>query len=104
MHPGTLIADIGHLEEVFIKPHLANRLPEKRLMGARRTGSHDHAVEIMLINSRFDLFLGILRAGVEVFIHIYDLGKRPGIFLHLRDIDDSSYVNPAVAYEDTDPR
>ena len=50
VHPGALIADVGHLEEVLVETRLADRLLEQRLVGPRRAGGDDHPVEAMLLD------------------------------------------------------
>ena len=103
MHPGALIADIGHLEKIFVEAHLPNRFLKERLMGARRAGGDHHPVQMMLIDCLFDLLLRILRTGIEVFIHVFHVRQRAGIFLHLGDVNDPADVDSAVTHKDADP-
>ena len=103
MHPGALIADVGHLEEVLVEARLPDRLLEQGLVGARRTGGNHHAVESVLVDRLLHLFLGILRAGVEVLIHVHHAGKRSGVLCYAGNIDDPADIDPAVADEDADP-
>ena len=51
MHPGTLVADVGHLEQIRVQTRLAQRFAEQRLVRPRRAGGHHDAVEPMLDGS-----------------------------------------------------
>ena len=103
VHPGALVADVGHLEEVLVETRLPDRLLEQGLVGPRRAGGDDHPVQAVLLDRLLDLLLGILRAGVEIFVHVHHVGKRAGVLLHAGDVDDPADVDPAVADEDADP-
>ncbi len=100
MNPRALIPDIGHLEEIFIESYLSNSLLEQRFVGAGRAGGHHDAVQMVLLHRLFDLLLGILRAGVEVFLHVDNIFQFLGEFLYLRDIDYATNVDPTMADED----
>ena len=101
--PGALISDIGHLEEKLVQPRFPDRLPKHGLVGPRRAGGDDHTVQFVLCDGILDLFLGILGAGVEIFIHIDDILQRAGILLHRGNIHHPSDIDPAMADEDPDP-
>ena len=51
MHPGVLVADVGHFEEVLVEPGGLESLSEQGLMGSGRTGGHDDAVQPLLGNA-----------------------------------------------------
>ena len=63
MHPGTLVADVGHVEEVRVQPGLAQRFAEQRLVRARRAGRHHDAVEPVLMNHFLDVRQARVRTG-----------------------------------------
>ena len=65
MHPGILLADVGHLEQMRVQPGLAQRVLEERLVRARRAARHDHPVQRVFHDRGRDLLLRVLRAGVE---------------------------------------
>ena len=55
VHPGAVLADVGHVEEVLVDAGLAERVPEQRLVRSRRAGRDDHAVEPLLPDRVGDL-------------------------------------------------
>jgi hypothetical protein len=81
VHPGILVADIGHLEEVFVQASLADGLLEERFMGARRAGGHHHPVDIFSSDHLFHFVLGVLGAGEQVVLYVHHVGQRCG---HIR--------------------
>jgi hypothetical protein len=44
MHPGIMVADIGHLKKVFVQAGIIHSFLEQRLMGTGGTGRHDNPV------------------------------------------------------------
>jgi len=55
--PAALVADIGHIEEIFVDPGLPQGRHEQRFMGARRAGGDHQPVETMLADDGPDRFL-----------------------------------------------
>ena len=103
VHPGTLVADVGHLEQELVQARFPDRLAEHGLVRAGRTGGHDHAVQAVLLDGLFDLFLGILRAGVEIFVGVDDIRQRARVLLDGGDVHHPADIDAAVADEDADP-
>ena len=66
VHPGVLVADIGHLEEVLVEPGVDQGLPEQGLVGDGRAGRHHHPVELLFLDDLGHGHLGILGAGKEI--------------------------------------
>ena len=54
--PGALFADVGELEQVGIQAARLEGSLEQRLVGARRAGGHDHAVEPLVLDRRAIVF------------------------------------------------
>jgi hypothetical protein len=103
MDPGTLIPDIGHLKEVTVETGLPDRVLKERFVGSGSARGHKDTVQIVFFDRLLNHFLGVLRARIEVSIHIDDMGECPGIFDDGRDIDHSGDVDPAVTDEGADP-
>jgi len=68
MHPGVLISDIGHLEQIPVQAACLQGLHEHRRMGFRAAGGDDHTVQFVLEDFILDLGLGILAAGEEIVV------------------------------------
>ena len=51
MYPGTLIADIAHLEKVFVDPCIGHSFLEEGFMGPGRTGGHHHPVQPLIFDN-----------------------------------------------------
>ena len=45
VHPGALVADVGHFQQVGIQAGIAQRVAEDRLVGPRGARGHDDAVQ-----------------------------------------------------------
>ncbi|OPY06354.1 MAG: hypothetical protein A4E66_02235 [Syntrophus sp. PtaB.Bin001] len=104
MDPGTLIPDVGQLEEIGIQPGLPQGLPEKGFVSLGSAGRHHDPVEPVF----FNLFLDLREAGIRAGVHrvggdghIGIAGNRCG---HLFDVDRRGDVDPAVADEHADTR
>ncbi len=102
MHPGALIPDIGHFEEILVETYLPNGLLKQRLVGAGRAGGNHYPVQIVFLHSLLYLLLGILGAGIEVLLHIDHILQPLGEFPYPRHIYDAADVDPAMADEDPD--
>ena len=92
MHPGKLVADIGHLKEAFVQPGCPQCLPEKRFMGPGRTCGNHHSIEIFLQYAPADQVLGVLGTGKKGLLHKNDVRKRLGIPRHIVYVDYLSNV------------
>jgi len=80
VNPGTLIPDVGHLEQILIQPRLGARALEERHMGARRTGRHHDAGEPMFLDGIHDLGNARFGTGIEVVLGKNHVGQ-PGRIL-----------------------
>ena len=58
----------------------------------------------MFFNYRYHLFLGVLTASEEVFLHKGDTREALGIFAYGRDICNAPDIDTAVADKDADTR
>ena len=102
VHPGALVADVGHLEEIRVQPRLPDGLLEQRLVGPGRTGGHDHAVQVVLQDLLLDDLLGVRGAGVHVVHGVDHPRKPPGVLGHGGDVHHPADVQAAVADEHPD--
>ena len=103
VHPGALVADVGHLEEVLVEAGVAQHVLEDGLVGGGTAGRHHHPVEIMLLDHLHHLGLGVLGAGEEVGLGVLHVGDVLGVFHDGRDIGHPADVEAAVADKDPDP-
>ena len=55
VHPGTLVADVGHFEQVRVQPGFAQGFAEQRLVRPRGAGGHHDAVEPVLMDHVLDV-------------------------------------------------
>jgi hypothetical protein len=97
MHPGAVLADIGHLAEIRVEPGGIGSFPEGLFVHPRGAGGHDDTVEVVLGNSLFEKVLA--RIGAHVFIiagigNAGDLLRGPGYPLN---VNGSGNVFAAVA-------
>ena len=104
MHPGVLVADIGHLEQIPVQAAGLQGLHEHRGMGFRTAGGDDHPIQLVLEDLILDLGLGILAAGEEVVVDKDYARQGCRIFLQAGNIDDAGDIGAAVADKDADPR
>ena len=74
VHPGTLVADVGHLKQIGIEAGLCHRVAEQRLMGSRGAGGHHHPIQIVFSDLLLDPILGIVGAGVKIVLRVHDVG------------------------------
>ncbi len=100
MHPGALIPDIGHFEEVWIEPCFAERVPKERFVRPRRAGGDHNAIQVVFPYPLFHQFLSVVRARVQTAFrvnHIRECLRKLDQHLH---VDYGRDIRPAVAYED----
>src|SRR5208283_2501512 len=101
--PGILVADIGHLKEVFVQTAVFESLLEKRLMGPGRTGRYDDPVEPVLFYDLLHFLLAVLGAGEEVVGSVDHIRKSCGVLCNVLNIHHRGDVYAAVANKDADP-
>ena len=97
VHPGALIANIGHLEQVAVQPGLLKGLLEQRFVRARRTGRDNDPVQAMRLDLLSDPVLGILRARVHVRFRIHHVGQGHRIVCHVGRSHHAADVEPTGA-------
>ena len=103
VHPGAVIADVGHLEEIAVQSDLADVLLEELLVRAGRARRHHHPVERVLLNAFLDLGQRVLRAGVEQVFRVGHAGEILRCFRHRGYVHGAGDVRPARADEYTHP-
>ena len=102
MHPGVLVPDVGHIEEVGVEARLPDGFLEHGHVGPGAAGSHHHPVEFVFLDEIQDLALGVGGAGEQVLVgHRYPW-QGGHVFGEGRDVDHAADVNAAVADEDAD--
>jgi hypothetical protein len=102
VHPGVLVADVGHFEQILVQARLADGLLKQRLVGARRARGHHHAVDLLLLDDLLDVVLVVLRAGEQVVFHMHHVRQGAGVVAHRRHIGHAADIDAAVAHEHTD--
>ena len=103
MHPGILIANIGHFKKILVQAAGFDGLHKNRLVGFGRTGGHNNPVELVFFDDLLHPILGILAAGEQILSCVNNIRKGFGIFFHVLDVDDSGDVDTAIADKDADP-
>ena len=103
MHPGTVLADVGELEQVLVQPCLHQRILKEGTMGHRGTRGHDDPVEVVLLHLLPEILLGVLGTGEHHISGIAHIGKTAGIVRHLPGTEITLDVLATVADKDPDP-
>ena len=103
VHPGALVANIGHLKEILVEAGAAQHILEDGLVGGGAAGRHHHPVQVVLGDLFHHLGLGILGAAKEVILDIRHIGNIPGVFHDGRDIGHPADIEAAVADKHPDP-
>jgi hypothetical protein len=101
VHPGALLADIGHLKEGAVQSRLLARGPEKRLVGARRTTSHHNPIQTLLGDGLLDPLLPFSGAVVQSALGQAYMGQIPDPVHQRLDIYETGNFCPAIANENT---
>ncbi len=104
MNPGTVLADIGHLHEVWVQSCLGNTVPESGFVQAGRTRCDYHAVELFLHHHAFDLLLAGIGASVSVANRHDHVRKRFCVFPHLFRVYATGDVRATIAHKHPYPR
>ena len=104
VHPGVLVADVGHLHQVGVQARLPQGVLEQRLVGTRGAGRDDDPVQPVLADLFRHELLGVGRAAEEVVFGQHHVGQAPGILGHLVHVDHAGDVDAAGADKDTDAR
>ena len=102
VHPGILVADVGHLKQILVQAGVDQGLPEQGLVGDGGASRHHHPVEVVFLDDPGHVDLGVLGAGEQVVFHVGHVGQRLGVFRQLRHVDDAADVDAAVADEHPD--
>ena len=99
VHPGAVLPDVRHVEEVLIDSAFPHRVPEQGLVGPRRAGGDHHAVE-PLVADDVRYLLGIVGgAGEQAFLGVNDVVQPGGVFDHGGNVDHPADIRAAVAHE-----
>ena len=80
VHPGAVLADVGHLQQVGIETGVLAGPAEGLLVQVRRAGGHDDARQALLLDVLFDQALAERRAHELVVAgdgHVFDVLARP---------------------------
>ena len=104
VHPGTLVADIGHLKQVGIESGFGQRIAEQRLVGSRCAGGHYHPIQIVFGDLLLDPILSIVGAGIKIVLRVHNVRQCFRIFHDVRDINHAGDIGAAVADENPDAR
>jgi hypothetical protein len=72
-------------------------------MEARAAGGHNYSIEIVFLNILLDQSLPGVGTSIVRVLGNHHAGQSGRIFSHLRGINYSRDVRPAVAYVDSDP-
>ena len=102
MHPGVLVPDIGHLEEVGVEARLPDGLLEHGHVGPGAARSHHHPVEFLFLDEIQNFALGVSGTGEQVLVGHGHPRQGGHVFGEGRDVDDAADVDAAVADEDAD--
>jgi hypothetical protein len=103
VHPGVLVADVGHIKEIGVEAHLLDGLLEHGHVGPGAAGGHHHPVELVFGDGRQDLVLGVGGTGEQVLVGQDHPRQGGDIFGEGRDVDDPADVDAAVADKDAHP-
>ncbi len=104
VHPGVLVADVGHFQQVLVAAGGLEGVHENALVGLGGAGGHHHPVEAVFGDRLLHQLLGVLAAGEEVLAGKHHVRQRARVFHHRFHIHDAGDVDAAVADEDADAR
>jgi len=99
VHPGTLIANVCHFEQVRIQARLGAGGPEQGLVCPGSAGRHHHPVQVPLPDGGLDLVDAALGTGIQVFLHVHDVGQGLGVERQGFHIQVARDVAAAIANE-----
>ena len=102
VHPGAVLADVGHLAQVGVEPRGLGGVAEGLLVHARRAGGHHDPVEPVFGDRLLEQALPGVGAHVLVVGGEGDAGQLGGGRRHLFHIDGAGDVLPAVTDKNTD--
>jgi hypothetical protein len=92
VHPTILVADIGHLEQVFIEPFTFQYLAKDGLVRPGRTGRHHHLVNHPVLDILADDFLSGIGTHEQILSRHSDIRQGFGMFADLFNIDDAADI------------
>ncbi len=102
MHPGALLADVGHLAQEGVEPSACHGPPEGDLVHVRAARRDDHAGEVLLPDRVLDQSLTRIGAHVAIVHGVHDPGEPGGELRHLRAIHRARDILTTMADKDTD--
>ena len=103
VHPGGLVADVGHFEEVAVEAGLLAVFLEQALVGPGRAGGDHHSGEVVFLDDLAHLHRRVLGAGEEVVRGEHHVGQGLRIFHDGGHVHDAADVDAAVADENAGP-
>ncbi len=104
MHPGALVPDVGHFEQIRVQTRFPQGFAEQRLVRSRGAGGDHDAIEPVFM----DHVLDVGQAGVGTGEH--GVGRQNHVrlmldaFDHRLDVHDRADVHAAVTDKDAEPR
>ena len=104
VHPGALIANVGHLQQIGVETGIAQRIAEDRFVGSRRAGGDDDAIQAILVDPPLDLLLVVVSAGIDAVLGEGHVGEVAGVLDDGIHRDDGGDVAATVADEHADAR
>jgi hypothetical protein len=102
VHPGALVADVGHFEQIWIQAGGADAVLEERLVSERGAAGDHHPVKIMFFDLLGDMPDAILGAGVQVAFTVLPWEARMRIASSWH-IHEAANIQTARAYKDAYP-
>jgi len=78
--PGTVFADIGHLQQIGVKAGSFDASAKDRLVGSRRARCDNHAIQVVFGNRELNFLLAWFSASIFIANGCSDTGQTLGIF------------------------
>ena len=100
MHPGTLVTNVGHIDQIRVEARSTQTGLEKWLVGKRCACCNHNPVGTSLADGFTDLGDIVLRAGVQGVLGMDDSGQGIGISGNGVNIEETGNVGATVADED----
>jgi hypothetical protein len=102
MNPGALLADIGNIEKIRVKPFCRENISEGHFMHSRGTGGDYHPIQRELADVLFDQVLSGIRTKIAIVSGRLHSGKGAGKTGKFVTIDCGGDIGAAVTDVDTD--
>ncbi len=102
MHPGILIADVGHFKEILVEADLEQGFSKQIFVGVWGTGGNQHAVDTLFLDDFRHMHLSVLGASKEVVLYMHHIWQSSGVFSNRGHVHNAANIDAAVANENTD--